>query len=84
MIKGISGEEFDAEAAEGLDSVVRDWVQQLQDGSGDAKAKLRGAVYQGALLGLQIAARARAQAAKKLAADLGVQLDKDGESDGAN
>jgi hypothetical protein len=75
-IKFVTTEEFDQEAVAGIESVVRDWRQQIEATSYPAETKIEGALYQGALLGLQIAARARSQAAKRVAHDRGIDLEK--------
>lgn len=74
-IKFVTNEQFDQEAVAGIESIVKDWRQQIEATSHPTEKKIEGAIYQGALLGLQIGARARMQAAKRVAQDRGIKLE---------
>lgn len=74
QIKFVTDEEFDQEAVDAIESVVRDWSSQIEATSHTVSTKIQGALYQGALLGLQIAARARKQLSERIAHDRGIDL----------
>ena len=76
MIKFVTNEEFDQEAILAIESVVKDWAKQIRATSHSHEVQIEGALYQGALLGLQIAARARLQNLERLAKDRNIKLEE--------
>jgi hypothetical protein len=76
LIKEVTNEDFDEEAAEVIGNIVKDWRTQILGSSHSIESKVDGAIYQGAFLGLQFAARARRILAKRLASDMKIDLEE--------
>lgn len=75
----MTNEDFDDEAVSVIEGIVKDWRTQIRDSSRSVEEKIDGAIYQGAFLGLQFAARARKMLAKRLAKDMKIELDEENE-----
>jgi hypothetical protein len=71
-IKFVTNEAFDEEAVAAIEAVVREWQKQISATSHPADVKIQGALYQGALIGMQIAARGRRMVIEKFARETGV------------
>jgi hypothetical protein len=76
LIKEVTSEDFDDEAVSVISNVVKGWREQILNSSHSLDEKIEGAVYQGAFLGLQFAARARRILAKRLAQDMKIDLEE--------
>lgn len=57
FIKETANEDFDEEAVDVMAGIVDGWVEEIAKAPASKREQLRGAVYQGGILGLNIAAR---------------------------
>lgn len=76
LIGTVTKEEVLDEGVTAMEGLVNDWADQIAATGVEDGIKLRAAIYQGALLGIQIAARARAQLARQAASDRGIVIDE--------
>lgn len=77
LIGQTTKEEVLEDGVKAIESLVGDWADQILAVAATRKEQVVAGLYQGALLGLQIAARGRAQAARRLAQDMGIEINKE-------
>ena len=57
FIKETANEDFDEEAVSVMEGIVDGWTEEIVAAPAELRDKVRGSIYQGGILGLNIAAR---------------------------
>ena len=74
VVKDVTREDFDQEAVDVLDGIVRDWTREIEQSGAGKTLQVKAGIFHGILLGIRFAARGRAMMAKQAADDRGFDV----------